>query len=178
MASDASGKDGGGGGGLGFIIALVLVMVVGCGAGFAFATAFRSPPATVSGSSEGEAKAKSTPPHGEAGHEAQSAAKKTTNEGQLHVLPLEPVLVNLAGKDRSWIRLEGAVAFTATPDKDKAVLLAQMSEDIAGYLRGASLAQLQSATGLESLREDLSELVQLRSKNRAVRFILRSLAIE
>lgn len=175
MATDNGGKEGGGG--LGFLVALVLVMVVGIGAGFAFATVFRSQPG-VTPANESEAKPKGAAGHAAAAHEPDAGGKKTASEAQLHVIPLEPVLVNLTGKDRSWIRLEGSVAFTATPDKDKAVLLAHMAEDIAGYLRGASIAQLQSAAGLESLREDLSELVQLRSKNRAVRFILRSLAIE
>lgn len=176
MASDASGKDGGGGGG--FLVALVLVVIVGIGAGFGFATVFRGAPNVAPAAAEPDSKAKGASGHAEAAHDAAGNNKKATAEPQLHLIPLDPVLVNLTGKDRSWIRLEGSVAFTATPDKDKAVLLAQMTEDIAGYLRGASIAQLQSAAGLESLREDLSELVQLRSRNRAVRFILRSLAIE
>lgn len=175
MASEASGN---GGGGASFVFALVLVMIIGVGAGFGFSSLFQSKSLAVSSAADNESKAKAASAHAEAAPEPGSGAKKSTGEAQLHVLPLEPILVNLAAKDRSWIRVEGSVAFTATPDKDKAVLLAQMAEDIAGHLRGTSVSQLQSAAGLESLREDLSELVQLRSKNRAVRFILRSLAIE
>ncbi len=165
-------------GGSGFIIALVLVMLIGGGAGFAFGFAFQNAPSAgrADGSDSGKPPPAPVQPH--PARDSAESAKQTISEVQLQVVPLDPVLVNLAGKDRSWIRLEGSVAFTATPDKDRAILLAHMAEDIAGYLKGSSVSQLQSAAGLEALREDLSELVQLRSKNRAVRFILRSLAIE
>jgi hypothetical protein len=176
MAGEANSN---GGGGPGFVLALGLVVIIGLGSGFGFGYAFRSPPGG-NPSAESESKPKPAKHHAEAGPapEAEDAAKKPVSDVQLQVFPLDPVLVNLSGKERSWIRLEGSVVFAATPDKDKAVLIAEMAEDIAGYLRGTSVSQLESAAGLEFLREDLSELVQLRSRNRAVRFILRSLAVE
>jgi len=161
------------GGGAGLIVALALVIIIGAGAGFGFGIFY--PNATVVAPPGSVAAPAPHQPHAK---DAGATPQVTGSETQLQVFPLDPVLVNLAGSERTWIRLEGAVAFPTTPDKEKSILLAQMSEDIAGYLRGSSIAQLQSAVGLESLREDLSELVQLRSKNRAVRFILRSLAIE
>lgn len=172
----AAAKDKGGGAGL--LVPLIVVMAVGLGAGFAANTVLRSAfGITPSGVAPSD-KEMPAAAHGQAKPEGGGADKRSANEPQLHIVPLDPVVVNLTGKDRSWIRLEGSVAFTTTPDKDKAILLAEMAEDIAGYLRGSSVSQLESAAGLESLREDLSELVQLRSKDRAVRFILRSLAIE
>lgn len=95
-----------------------------------------------------------------------------------HITPLEPIIVNLAGENRTWLRIEGSLGFGDPPGADKAALVADISEDLAVYLRGVSLAQLESRAGLEFLREDLTEIARLRSRDKVRRFILRSLVVE
>ncbi|MGE0629219.1 MAG: flagellar basal body-associated FliL family protein [Hyphomicrobiaceae bacterium] len=168
------------GGGKGFLIALVLTVVIGMGAGAAFALAML--PKGGGPESKGEAHVVAAHGAGQA-KKAHSAAKdekaaRTENGLEEFIVPLAPVIVNVSGKGDKWLRMEGSVAFSAPPGSDKTVLLAYMVEDLAGFLRTTSLKQIESSAGLEFLRDDISELVRLRSKGRARRFILTSLVVE
>ena len=58
------------------------------------------------------------------------------------------------------------------------ILLKTMSEDLMSFLRTVPLSHIESAVGLEYLREDLSEIARLRSKGRARAVVLRSLVVE
>jgi flagellar FliL protein len=176
------GKSGQGGEGAGgFMLALALVVIIGAGSGLGFGLAFpvalapavHGTPAADTQARPAGKDAATAPPAGDA------KPQRPVADGLAeHIAALEPIIVNGAGPGRPWLRLEGAVAFATPPDKNRAAQLAEMSEDIVGFLRGTPAAQLEQATGLEFLREDLSELVRLRSKGKARRFILKSLVIE
>lgn len=171
----------GGNGAAGFLVALCVVVIVGAGVGAAFGSTFL---------------VKLTVEHAAIGLRApvksdmQKAGPRSTNsavdkgkklngdalDGQL--LALEPMLVNVAEPSRKWLRLEGAILFSTPPKNEKAMVLAQISHDLVAFLRSTSVSQIQSSSGLEFLLEDMSELVRLRTKGDARRFVLKSLVIE
>lgn len=169
MAAAESTKAKGGIGGM-LILAVVIMLASGSGAAFTLLV-----PAMLKGEDEGK---RETAPAKSAAAEAPGEAAKSDAPKE-HVLPLEPLIVSAVGTGRIWLRLEGAVSFSVLPGKDEqTALLRQMSEDVMLFLRSTSSSQFETPAGLEFLREDLSELVRLRSKGRARRFILKMLVLE
>jgi hypothetical protein len=103
------------------------------------------------------------------------ASREGRSEG---ILPLEPLIVSLEGGAR-WLRIEGSITFDKLPpDGQRAVLLQQIGEDMTLYLRATPITQIESAAGMELVREDLSDLVRIRTGIRAARFVLKSLVVE
>ena len=84
------------------------------------------------------------------------------------MIGLDPILVTLAGPQKSWARLELSVVVGKGEGSRRMnrprTLLKTMSEDLMSFLRTVPLSHVESAVGLEYLREDLSEIARLRSK--------------
>lgn len=167
----------------GFILALALIILVGASSGAGFGLAFLGRPGAARSDAEtGSGRARNSDTEhsarpsrtGEIDEPAQPHADRLME----HVVPLEPIIVSISGPGGTWLRLEGSVAFAGPPKDDRTAIAAQMTEDLFGFLRNTPLTQLESAAGLEFLRDDMSELVRLRTNGRARRFILRALVIE
>jgi flagellar FliL protein len=179
MAEESESKPAGGGMG-GFIIALVLLAVIGAGAGAGFSLMFLGAGMAVGDGAAGKpdpnASAMTSKPGEAAGQSAKSAH---SGEGaKVQIASLDPILVTLAGPQRSWARLELGVILDGPGTSDDPVLLKAMTEDIMGFMRTVPLVHVESAAGVEYLREDLTEIARLRSKGRARSIILRSLVVE
>lgn len=181
-AGEAKDEGGGKGGKGGFVIALLLLAVLGAGAGAGFSMTFLNADAT-GGVGKAPAAGKQDP------HKAAEAAKGS--DAGAHgaapkdqVVGLDPILVTLAGPQKSWARLELSVVIgTGEKDEkgekdDRATLLKVMSEDLMSFLRTVPLSHVESSVGLEYLREDLSEIARLRSKGQVRGVVLRSLVVE
>jgi flagellar FliL protein len=180
MAEETEGKAASKGGGKGaFVIALVLLAVIGAGSGAGFSMMFFSGGAApheaendkrhlqiVQGGAAKHGDAKSDGAHG-----AAEASKVLISN-------LDPILVTLAGPQRSWARLELGVVLEGPSTPDDGVLLKSMTEDIMSFMRTVPLVHVESAAGVEYLREDIEEIAHLRSKGRARSIILRSLVVE
>lgn len=162
----------------GILVPLLIVLVLGAGAGFGYGTTIGAPPAT------GAVKPSSEAENGDGGKRATATAdsgplgKADTDRFREHVIPLDPMIVNLGSAAGRWLRLEGSVTFAQPLKEGREALVAQLNEDLMGHLRSTSLAQIESPSGLEFLRDDLTEIVHLRTKGRAKRFILRTLVVE
>jgi flagellar FliL protein len=179
MAEETEGKTAAKGGGAGaFVIALVLLAVIGAGAGAGFSMMFFGAGATPH-EAEGDKRqlqiVQGAAKHGEAkgggGHGAAEPSK-------VQIANLDPILVTLSGPQRSWARLELGVILEGPTHPDDAVLLKSMTEDIMAFMRTVPLVHVESAAGVEYLREDVEEIARLRSKGRARSIILRSLVVE
>ena len=95
------------------------------------------------------------------------------------MLPLETIVVNLAGPDNRWLRFEGVVVFTGSAAKENSASLPKyIMDDLVGFLRRTTLSQLDTAAGLEFLRDDMEELVRLRSNGRANTVLIKTLVVE
>ena len=177
MAEEAEVKEASGGKG-GFVVALLLLAVIGAGAGAGFSFAFlngesASQTADAAGSKAASADAKAG--------DAKGGTGKATAEAEPpkdQVISLDPILVTLAGPQKSWARLELGVVVEPEGKEDRTQLLKAVSEDMMSFLRTVPLTHVESASGIEYLREDLNEIVRLRSRGRVRGVVLRSLVVE
>lgn len=163
------------GGGMSFIVALVALLLIGAGAGYGFVQ-FTGVPKPVARAAQPAAEAKA---HG-AEKSGEKHAEGRAGEGvdTSTMLALDPIIVNLAKSQGRALRLEAYVIYDKPPKDDQSRMLKIMAEDALMYLRTISIEQVESASGLEFLREDLSELVQLRTKRAARGLLIKGLMIE
>jgi len=97
--------------------------------------------------------------------------------GDLSLRSVGSVVTNLAEPTESWVRVESSVVLKGVvPNAD--VTLAEIRADLLAYLRTLSLAQIEGASGLQHLREDLNERVALRSKGTIRELIVESLVVQ
>lgn len=98
--------------------------------------------------------------------------------GDLTVKTVPPVLTNLASPSNVLLRIEASLIFDGAAPKDADALATQISGDAMAYLRTVSLRQIEGASGLLHLREDLTERAKIRSDGRVREFIIQGLAVE
>lgn len=92
-----------------------------------------------------------------------------------NIVQLDPIITNLGYPSQNWIRLEIALVFKGQPD---AQLAQAIHEDVLAYVRTVSLQQLEGPRGLQYLRDDLQERVDLRSEGRVSKVMFRTFVIE
>ena len=90
---------------------------------------------------------------------------------------LTPVVTNLAAPEGSWIRLQTAIVYDKTDAPGMDLLSGKLNEDILAYVRTLTLEQIQGASGLESLRDDLNERAQLRSDGKVRELLIEMLVV-
>jgi flagellar FliL protein len=147
---------------LALILPLVIVTVIAVGAGGAFGTFFIPQVQVLA-----ESKAPSPADHGDR-RLAGGASLKT----------LAPIITNLAGPKSTWIRLETALVLEGEPSADADLLGAKVADDILAFLRTISLSQIEGASGLQNLREDLNDLVRIRSSGKVRELVIETLVVE
>jgi flagellar FliL protein len=113
---------------------------------------------------------------------AKSAAEEhpveTHYEGPAHLKPLAPIVTNLAEPRNAWVRVEASIVFQEEAIATDDVLAAEITEDLLAYIRTLSLAQIEGASGMQHLREDLSERARIRSQDRVRELVIQSLVVE
>ncbi|MCB1503825.1 MAG: flagellar basal body-associated FliL family protein [Hyphomicrobiaceae bacterium] len=176
MADNDGGNKRSGGGA--FMVALLLVALIGVGGGTAFSMLVmndisRSPPAA----------SEQTAAHADtkgAAHDTKNSAKGSSGSppGRTLISTLDPIYVTLTGVDRTTLRLDAAIVFEGDDDTNRAALTAVIGQDFALYLKGLSTEQLDTTAGLEFVREDLNEIVQLRAGKLAREVVLKAIMIE
>lgn len=111
---------------------------------------------------------------------AKSADKaselKYSGETSLRELP--PIIANLAEPSDTWVRVQASIVFNSKAVPKPDVVAAEIGEDILGFLRTMSLAQLGGASGLQHLREDLNERALIRSGGSVRELIVQTLVVQ
>ena len=120
---------------------------------------------TVKTRLDAAAKAESLPPE-----------PKYTGDTTLRELP--PIIANLADPATAWVRLQASIVIDSKPGEKPDVMLAQISEDLLGFIKTLSLAQIGGPSGLQHLREDLNERAQIRSQGRVRELIIETLVVQ
>jgi flagellar protein FliL len=182
MAEGGEVKDASAGKG-GFVIAMLLLAVLGAGAGAGFSMTFLNADATGGQGNATAAGKQEAGKHGAGKPGDVPSAPKGPGAGgsgdaREQIVDLDPILVTLAGPQKSWARVELSVVIETVEKEDHAPLLKAMSEDLMSFLRTVPLSHVETAVGVEYLREDLSEIARMRSKGRARGVVLRSLVVE
>lgn len=148
---------------LSFLIAVVVLTVIAGGGGF-----FLGLQILASIEQTVRSKQSSVPgPSGEA--EPLRAA---------NVKVLTPIMANLAGRPRVWVRLESSLIFQDELPGDADALAAKISEDIVAFIRTVSVKQIEGASGFQHLWEDLNDRVRVRSGGRVQELIIQGLIVE
>ncbi len=111
---------------------------------------------------------------------AEAAAGKASAPyaGEANLRDLPPIIANLADPPNSWVRLQATVVFDSASTPKPDILAAQIAEDILGFMRTVTLAQIAGASGLQHLREDLNERAAIRSEGRVRELILQTLVVQ
>ncbi len=91
---------------------------------------------------------------------------------------LEPIITNLRHPQETFIRADIALVLDEPDEGARTRLAAEVSGDIMAYLRTLDLARLEGASGLQFLREDLSERAAIRSEGRVRELILETLVVQ
>ena len=76
------------------------------------------------------------------------------------------------------MRLQATLVFDSASTPKPDVLAAQIAEDILGFMRTLTLAQMQASAGLQHLRQDLNERAAIRSEGRVRELILQTLVVQ
>lgn len=91
--------------------------------------------------------------------------------------PVPTVITNLAGDRRAWVRAEFSVLLPAsTPDVD--ALMAVIGQDVVGFLRGVTPAQIDGPQGMTLLREEIEDRVRVRTQGRSQGVLFKTFVIE
>ena len=130
------------------IAGVLLLTAIGVGAGALFGILVGKPDSPAA-ASKAEAAA------------APGATPRPADTGNLKSLP--PIVTNLAGAERTWIRLEASILMDGDAKEDFSVLTAKITEDFLAFLRTVSLSQIESGSGFQYLREDLKDRARVRS---------------
>jgi flagellar FliL protein len=116
------------------------------------------------------------PAQDKAAHQTKGAGGSVAAGASLKVLA--PVTTNLAGQKSTWIRLETAIVLEGEPPADVEMLGSKITDDILAFLRTVPLAQIEGASGYQNLREDLNDLVRVRSGGKVRELVVQTLIVE
>ena len=87
------------------------------------------------------------------------------------------MVTNLAAPDGAWIRLQTAVVFDKTDAPAMDLLAPKVGEDVLAFVRTLTLDEIQGASGLEALRDDLNERARLRSDGKVRELLIEMLVV-
>jgi flagellar protein FliL len=164
------------------VIALLLTLI-GAGVGFAVgAMLVESGEAqTSAGTADTGTGKKPAQPEGAEGDGEVASGEKAGEEQvseDLSVIPIPPVLTTLSEPKGKWIRLEGSILLDAKAEKQPELLAEEAGEQILTYLRTVRLGQLDSASGILGLRDDLDETVMTLSGGQVRGVLIHGLVVE
>lgn len=94
------------------------------------------------------------------------------------LIDLPPIVTNLADPPNAWVRLQTAIVVDTKSDVKPEVLAAEISDDLLGFMKTESLAQIGGASGLQHLREDLTERAVIRSQGHVRELIIQTLVVQ
>lgn len=94
------------------------------------------------------------------------------------IVAIKPIIVNLAGVEKAFVRVQGSIVFSEAAMEQSKILVSQVESDIAAYLRTLKVSDLEGATGLQNLREDLNQRAKIRADDSIREFILETMVIQ
>jgi flagellar protein FliL len=167
MAIKPASKSPGGSGGKDFVLGMLIATLVAAGGGAFFGMQLGSAPRKEADRSEAAA-----------GHGRDSGGEKSKMlEGAVKVIPLPPILSNIAVPADVWVRIEAQAIFEGK-DEEAKVLIPKVSEDLLAFMKTVTLAQIEGPSGFQHLREDLDDRARVRSEGKIRELVIESFIIE
>jgi flagellar FliL protein len=94
------------------------------------------------------------------------------------VRELPPIVTNLAAPEGAWMRLQTAIVYDKIDAPQMDLVAAKIGEDTLAFVKTLTMAQLQGATGLQHLREDLNERAAVRSDGHVKEMMIEMMVIQ
>lgn len=113
----------------------------------------------------------------DASKQQNAAASDESNLRTSRLYRLKPIVTNLSEPANVWLRLDAAIVF-ADEMPNSEVVSAKISEDLLAFLKTLKVGQLEGATQLQHLREDLKDRVAIRSGGDVKDLIIESLVVQ
>lgn len=98
--------------------------------------------------------------------------------GTLTVKELPSIVTNLARPKHAMIRLQAAILFKAKAVANPDVLANQIAGDTMAFLSTVTASQIEGASGLAHLRDDLNDRARIRSQGRVREMIIETLVVQ
>ncbi|KIQ02334.1 hypothetical protein RU07_12990 [Agrobacterium tumefaciens] len=158
--------------------AIAVLSLLGLGGGWVVGNALFVPAAPVEATpapAAPEHAAEPAPAAGAEGEHGTPAAHGEKGPAGPSLIALDPIVTNLGYPNDKWIRLELALQFNGPGDVP---LSQELHQELMSYLRTVSLQQIQGPRGFQYLRDDLREIVDVRSKGRVSKVLFRTFVIE
>ena len=165
MATKSPGKSSGEKGGRDFVLGMLVATLVAAGGGAFF------------GMQLGSLAPKEATGHDAAGRGGGFGGEKTKLDGSVKVIPLPPILSNIAVPADVWVRIEAQAVFEGK-DEEAKVLIPKVGEDLLAYIKTVTLAQIEGPSGFQHLREDLDDRARVRSEGKIRELVIESFVIE
>ncbi|MCM5556400.1 flagellar basal body-associated FliL family protein [Pleomorphomonas sp. JP5] len=113
----------------------------------------------------------------DAGQQQEASAGGERDPLTSRLYRLKPIVTNLTEPADVWLRLDAAIVFEdEMPNSD--IVSAEISEDLLAFLKTLRVEQLEGATQLQHLREDLRDRVAIRSGGDVRDLIIESLVVQ
>ncbi len=107
-----------------------------------------------------------------------AAAKALSYGGDVDVRELPPIVTNLAAPSGIRVRLQVSLVYAKKDVENPALLMGQVSDDLVAFLKTLTLTQIEGASGLQSLREDLNERAAVRSQGKVRELVIETLVVQ
>lgn len=91
---------------------------------------------------------------------------------------LEPVVTNLAEPNSAWVRVDTAMIFDHASVDDVERMKAEVAQSVLAFLRTVTLSELQGASALNHLRDDLNERVRMASSGAVRELLIETMVIQ
>ncbi len=154
------------------LVASVGVSVLGLAAGF-----FGGAALLTKDTSPEQAQMQTAAP-GEGAHDAKSVDAEKAVPVEYNIVPLQPIITNLADSSSVWVRLEGSVLINKKSDVKQDILALKLSQHVLAYLRTLKLTDVQGVGALPAISQDLDEIVQTLSDGQAQGVLISGLVFE
>jgi flagellar protein FliL len=115
---------------------------------------------------------------GEGSQVANAADGEKQSPAEYNIVPLQPIITNLADSASVWVRLEGSVLIDKKSDVKQDVLALKLSQHVLAYLRTLKLTDVQGVGALPAISQDLDEIVQTLSDGQAHGVLISGLVFE
>ena len=112
----------------------------------------------------------------EAGQTGAAHPPGRMEDSELRELP--PIVTNLAEPAETRVRLQVAIVYPKKGVEKPDILAARISDDIIAFMKTLSVAQLQGASGLQALREDLNDRAVTRSEGKVKEVMIENLVVQ
>ena len=107
-----------------------------------------------------------------------TTAKVAAYAGETELRELPPIVTNLADPAETRVRLQVAIVYPKKGVEMPNILAARISDDIVAFMKTLSVAQLQGASGLQALREDLNDRAATRSDGKVKEVMIENLVVQ